>query len=194
MAPRPAEQLDAWLPQPAIRVAHRVTSTALPAELWRAANELTLAGSPVLGRLVQWRIPGTPRELSFERLLREPPFLVLTESEHSRVSGLVGRIWTLRRDYPVLGEPQRFRDFSERGSARVAIGIWAEEDVRGGALCAEARVQAIGPQGQLGVAAIRPLVRGFQHLIGSEALHAAVREAEMGRPAGASPQTRRSGG
>jgi hypothetical protein len=177
-------QLDDWLPDPAIRVAHRVPSKASPTELWGAASGLTLAQSPVLGRLVQWRIPGTTRELSFDRLLREPPFLVLAEGEHSLLSGLVGRIWTLRRDYPTLPDPERFRAFSEKGSARVAIRIWAEEDPRGGALCTEARVEALGVQGQVGVAAVRPLVRGFQHLIGSEALRAATRRAESGGSGG----------
>jgi|SRR5579875_1155666 len=178
------EQIDDWLPEPTIRVAHRVASTASPAELWRAASELTLAQSPVLGRLVQWRIPGTGRELSFDQLLREPPFLVLAEGEEALLSGLVGRIWTLRRDYPALAGPEQFRGFSERGSARVAIGVWAEQDPRGGVLRTEARVEAIGAQGQVGVAAVRPLVRGFQHLIGSEALRAAARRAESGRSGG----------
>ncbi len=172
------ELIDDWLAEPAIRVAHRVTSSASPAELWQAARELTLAESSVLGRLVQWRIPGTARELSFDRLLREAPFLVLAEGELSLLSGLVGRIWTLRRDYPTLTDPERFRAYAERGTARVAIGVWAEADPRGGALCTEARVEAIGVQGQVGVAAVRPLVRGFQHLIGSEALRAAARRAE----------------
>jgi hypothetical protein len=180
----PSERLDDWLPEPALRVAHRVTSTASPAELWRAARALTLGQSPVLGRLVQWRIPGTARELTFDALLREPPFLVLAEAESSLVSGLVGRIWTLRRDYPALPDPASFRAFAERGSARVAIAAWADADRRGGALCAEARVQALGAQGQLGVAAVRPLVIAFQPLIGSEALRAAARRAETGRPGG----------
>jgi hypothetical protein len=177
-------QLDDWLTDPTIRVAHRVSSTASPAQLWEAARALTLAQSPVLGRLVQWRIPGTARELSFDRLLREPPFLVLAEDERSLLSGLVGRIWTLRRDYPALGDPEQFRDYSERGSARVAIAVWAQEDPRGGALCTEARVEALGVQGQVGVAAVRPLVRGFQQLIGSEALRAAARRAESGPSGG----------
>jgi hypothetical protein len=184
MEPPLPEQLDDWLNEPALRVRHRVRSTAEPEQLWRAARALTLAESPVLGRLIQWRIPGTPRELSFERLLREPPFLVLAEGERSLLSGLVGRIWTLRRDYPVLADPERFRTFAERGSARVAIGVWAEDDPRGGALCVEARVQALDVQGQLGVAAVRPLVRAFQQLIGSETLRAAARRAETGRPGG----------
>ena len=178
------EQLEQWLPQPAIRVTHRARSDAGPGELWDAARALTLAQSPVLGRLVQWRIPGTQRELSFDRLLHEPPFLVLAEGERWLLSGLVGRIWTLRRDYPVLDDPESFREFSERGSARVAIAVWSEPESPGGALCAEARVEGLGAQGQLGVAAVRPLVRAFQHLIGTEALRAAARRAEAGRPGG----------
>ncbi|HLI58373.1 MAG TPA: hypothetical protein VKV21_01780 [Solirubrobacteraceae bacterium] len=174
----PPEQLDDWLPDPALRVAHRMSSPASPAELWRSARALTLSQSPVLGRLVQWRIPGTARELTFDALLREPPFLVLAEDERWLLSGLVGRIWTLRRDYPALPDPASFRGFAQRGSARVAIGVWAEDDPRGGALCAEARVEALGAQGQLGVAAVRPLVIAFQHLIGSEALRAAAQRAE----------------
>jgi hypothetical protein len=178
------DHIDDWLPEPAIRVAHRIASTASPAQLWKSAGDLTLAQSPVLGRLVQWRIPGTARELSFDRLLREPPFLVLAEGDQSLLSGLVGRIWTLRRDYPALSDPEQFHAFSERGSARVAIGVWAEPDPRGGALCMEARVEALGVQGQVGVAAVRPLVRGFQGLIGSEALRAAARRAESGAAGG----------
>jgi hypothetical protein len=109
---------------------------------------------------------------------------VLADGEVSLLSGLVGRIWTLRRDYPTLADPAQFRAFSERGSARVAIGVWAEPDPRGGALCADARVQALGVQGQVGVAAVRPLVRGFQNLIASEALRAAARQAETERSGG----------
>ena len=59
------------------------------------------------------------------------------------------------------------------------FGHWAEESPDGGAaLTSEVRVQAIGTQGRLGVAAVRPLVRAFGHLVGSEGIGAAVRRAE----------------
>jgi hypothetical protein len=45
-------------------------------------------------------------------------------------------------------------------------------------LRSEVRVQAIGAQGRVGVAAVRPLVRAFHPLIFSEGLAAAVRRAE----------------
>ena len=57
------------------------------------------------------------------------------------------------------------------------------EDERGrrarpGALCSEVRVEAFGRQGRIGLATVRPLVRGFQQLIGSDGIAAAVRRAE----------------
>ena len=42
----------------------------------------------------------------------------------------------------------------------------------------ETRVQAIGAQGRLGLAAVRPLVNAFQSLVGSDGIEAAVRGAE----------------
>jgi hypothetical protein len=48
----------------------------------------------------------------------------------------------------------------------------------GSILSVEVRVQAIGAQGRLGVSAVRPLVRAFGGLVGSEGIGAAVRRAE----------------
>jgi hypothetical protein len=129
---------------------------------------------------VRWRIPGLAGDLRFDQLFREPPFIVLAEAERALVCGLVGRIWTLRRDYPDLAGPEEFRSWAQPGTARVVIASWSMEDGSGAALCVEARVQALGVQGQLGVAAVRPLVHAFQQLIATETLRAAVRRAERG--------------
>jgi hypothetical protein len=40
-------------------------------------------------------------------------------------------------------------------------------------------VAAVGAQGRLGIAAVRPLVSAFGSLIGSDGLEAAVRRAEQ---------------
>lgn len=174
-----APDLDNWLPKPALRVVHRRESTVAPAALWQAAQEVRLSDTAVLGRLVGWRIPGLARDLGYESLFRQPPFIVLQEEEHALVSGLVGRIWTLRRDYPQLGSPEEFAQWSRGGTARVVIANWAQErDGGGSVLAAEARVEPIGAQGRIGVAAVRPVVRAFQHLVGSEGISAAVRRAE----------------
>jgi hypothetical protein len=174
-------RLDSWLPRPALRVTHRRESGVSPGELWEAASAVRLRDTQLLGRLVRWRIPGTPPEITFDEMFRRPPFIVLDESEHALVSGIVGRIWTLRRDYPTLEVPEAFREWSDRGTARVVFASWAEPlDGGRGALCSEVRVDAIGRRGRLGLATVRPLVHRFHRLIGSDGIAAAVRLAEQG--------------
>jgi hypothetical protein len=172
--------LDHWLPRPSMRVAHRRESDAPPERLWEAARAVRLADAHMLGRLVRWRIPGLEPDLSFDAMFRAPPFIVLAEeSERVLVSGLVGRIWTLRRDYPHLTDPAEFREWSSGGTARVLFANWIEDNEGGrAALRSEVRVEAIGAQGRVGVAAVRPLVGAFGNLIGSDGIEAAVRLAE----------------
>jgi hypothetical protein len=171
--------LDDWLPEASLRVVERRPSRATPERLWEAARTVPLSETGLLGRLIRLRIPGLPPEIAFGEMFRRPPFTVLVEAEQGLVSGLVGRIWTLRRDYPELDSPQEFRDWSTRGTARVVFGHWVEESREGEpVLVSDVRVQAIGVQGRVGVAAVRPLVRAFGGLVGSEGLQAAVRRAE----------------
>ena len=172
-------ELDDWLPHPALRVEYRRESTASGDQLWTAAREVRLCETGMLGRLLRWRIPGLEPDLSYDGLFREPPFVVLDEGEHFLISGLVGRIWTLRRDYPELHSADEFREWSEGGTARVVFAHSAQEAPDGReALVSEARVQPLGAQGRIGVAAVRPIVRTFGPLVGSEGIRAAVRRAE----------------
>jgi len=178
-APRYELDLDHWIPNPSIRVAHRRESSVEPDRLWDAAREVVLSDAPRIGQLIRWRIPGTRPDLRFDELFRVPPFAVLAEGEHALVSGLVGRIWTLRRDYPRLHGAEEFLEWSKSGSAKVVFSNWVEPAGPGGsALRSEARVQPLGVQGRLGVGAVRPLVRAFQHLVASDAIAAAVKRAE----------------
>ncbi len=172
--------LDHWLPKPSIRVTHRRESSAPADRLWEAARTVRLSDTRLLGRVVRWRIPGLAPDISFDQLFRAPPFLVLDEDEgHALVSGLVGRIWTLRRDYPRLDDPEEFLQWSTGGTARVLFATWIEPGPsERTALRAEVRVESIGPQGRVGVAAVRPLVGAFGNLIGSDGIEAAVRLAE----------------
>ena len=173
-----APDLDRWLPDPAIRVTHRRKSRATAEELWQAAEDLSLAQTYLLGRLVRWRIPGVPADSSFSELFKNQPFTVLAQTESSLVSGLVGRIWTLRRDYPAI-DPDVFEEWQESGTAKVVIAHWvSSQDAGGSTLHSETRVRTFGAQGRLGLASVRPLVRGFEHLVGTDALAAAVRRAE----------------
>jgi hypothetical protein len=174
--------LDTWLADPAVRIAHQRSSRATPENLWQAARTLELKDTRMLGRLVRWRIPGLPAQATYEELFRHPPFTVLCEHDHTLVSGLVGRIWTLRRDYPELKDVEEFCGWSKGGTAKVVFAHWVEaEDGADSAtslLRSEARVKAYGPQGRIGLASVRPLISGFQDLVASDALAAAVREAE----------------
>jgi hypothetical protein len=140
-----------------------------------------LSDTAMLGRLVRWRIPGTAADQPFDQLLRNPPFIVLAEDSDDPllISGLVGRIWTLRRDYPQLDNPDEFLRWHATGTARVVFANWIESDANGQtALATEVRVEAFGRQGRIGIAAVRPLVSAFHNLLGSDGLAAAVRQAE----------------
>ena len=139
---------------------------------------MRLGDTQLLGRLVRWRIPGTSADIAFAELFRTPPFIVLEEDEHLLLSGIVGRIWTLRRDYPQLRDPDEFLHWSTAGTARVLFATWVEPVDGGAMLTSETRVQALGAQGRLGVRAVGPLVTAFQHLIGTDGITTAVRLAE----------------
>jgi hypothetical protein len=184
--PRPPHQtdmkpdLDQWLPDPGLQVAHRREARAPAEQLWESAKRLRVGETAMLGRLIRWRIPGITAEVSFDELFQNPPFILLDgDVEDAMVSGLVGRIWTLRRDYPRLSGPEEFRAWSQRGTARVLFANWIEAGGDGrSALVSETRVEAVGTQGRIGVAAVRPLVRSFHNLVGSDGIEAAVRRAE----------------
>jgi hypothetical protein len=179
--PADRPDLDRWIANPAIRVEHRRDSSAAPGRLWDAARQVPLSDATRLGQLIRWRIPGTRPDLRFDELFRSQPFMVLAEAEQALVSGLVGRIWTLRRDYPRLDGSEEFLDWSQSGTARVVFANWVAPAGPGrSALHSEARVEPIGVQGRLGVAAVRPLVRAFQGLVASDGIAAAVRLAERG--------------
>jgi hypothetical protein len=173
------EDLDRWLDAPALRVAHRRESHAPEQALWEAARTVRLCDAGRLGRLVRWRIPGLRPDAAFDEVFRRPPFLVLEDRSDALISGLVGRIWTLRRDYPILETPEQFTDWSRPGTVRVLFGNWIEPAGEGrAALASEVRVQPFGLQGRIGLAAVRPLVSAFQGLVASDGIAAAVRRAE----------------
>jgi len=169
--------LDIWLDDPAIRVCHRREAAVDEAALWEAARTVRVKDTRVLGRLLRWRIPGTSGSIPYDELFREPPFVVLHEEPGVLVSGLVGRIWTLRRDYPVI-DADEFRSWSAPGTARVLYANWVEPDDGGAALVSETRVRATDRDGRRGLTGVRPLITAFNALIGREALDLAVSRAE----------------
>jgi hypothetical protein len=179
MTPDLSPQLDTWLPTPAVCIRHQRRSAVAPDVLWQAARAIRLRDTRLLGRVVRWRIPGVEAEASFDQLFRESPFTVLEENELALVSGIVGRIWTLRRDYPQLSSPEEFRSWSESGTARVLFANWVKPGQDGDSLLrAEVRAEPFGVQGRVGMASVRPLIRAFQQLIATDAMGVAVRRAE----------------
>jgi hypothetical protein len=173
--------LDAWLPDPQVRRSHRRSARADPDVLWRAAADVTIAEAPRLGRAVRWRIPGTPADISFRELLRSYPFTVLAEGERWSVSGLCGRLWTLRRDYPRLETPEDFLEWDEPGTVRVLLADWVEPEGDGrAAVCNESRVDPVDRGAGFRLRALWAIVGGLERLVGGEALNAATRRAEEG--------------
>jgi hypothetical protein len=171
--------LDAWLPEHDLRTRHRREAPAAPDDLWTAATGVRIGEARRLGRVVRWRLPGTPPELTFRELFASEPFVVLEEGERASVSGLCGRIWTLTRDYPRLADPGAFARWDEPGTVRVAFGHWVEAAGDGrSAIVSEARVQAIDRSARLRLKALWAIVGAFERLIGAEPLAIAARRAE----------------
>ena len=167
-------------------------AAAVPRErLWHAAEAVLVSDAPTLGRVLRWRIPGTPAELPFREVFRRYPFSVLDEGDGWSISGLAGRVWSLR---PRLSRARRRRRVSATGTSpdtvRVLFAHWVEDDGDdGSALVSESRVQPVDRSARWRMRALWGTVGRFERLIGGEALTAATRRATEGgrRPLGAHP-------
>lgn len=180
--------LDAWLPDPAVRTRHRRTARADPQAVWDAALGIRLDQTRTLGRIVQWRIPTASSSASFRELLSTHPFAVLDEGERWSVSGLCGRIWTTRDDYADV-DAAAFRAWDVPGTVRVLMAHWVEEDAAGrSAIVSEARVQPTDRRAQWALRSLWVAVSPFERLIGAEPLSLVVRRAEAGETAEATPR------
>ena len=185
------DDLAAWLPTPAVSTRHVRSAPVTVDALWAAALGLRLDETPTLGRLIQWRLPGTEPHQTFGGLLDHDPFVILDEGEHHSLSGLCGRIWTFSRDYPHLDGPEAFRTWDRAGTVRVLFAHWAEPDGNGGArLISEARVEPVDLGARLALRSLWLVVKVFERRIGSEALTLAVRRATAAAPDGPTPPRR----
>jgi hypothetical protein len=162
-----------------VRTRHRRVARADPDDIWHAAETVRVRDTPVLGRAVRWRIPGTAAATAYRDLFRAYPFTVLDEGDRWSISGLAGKIWTLRRDYPRLSGADEFLSWDEPGTVRVLFAHWVD-DGAGPALVSEARVQAVDRRSALRLRALWGVVGGLERLIGGEALSVAARRAERG--------------
>lgn len=174
-----SDRLDSLLPGATIRTQHRRAAAAAPDRLWACTRAVRLDDTTTLGRLVRWRLPGTPPASTFDDLLRGYPFTVLDEGERVLVSGLCGRIWTLSRDYPHLNGAADFHAWSEPGTVRVLIAHWVQPLADGRTeIVSEARVAPVNRAAAMRLRALWIVVGPFDHLVGAEGLTVAARRAE----------------
>ena len=157
-----------------VRTNHRRESSAGTRELWAAAATIRLRDCRVLGRLVRARIPGLRASETFEEMFRNPPFNLLDEGPTHRLSGLCGRIWTVRGDFALLDDPADFETWRAPGTARVLFANWAESTEAGSALFSEVRVAPVDRRAGVYVRTLGPFISAFQGLVGTEALSRAV--------------------
>jgi hypothetical protein len=173
------ERLDAWLDDPQVQTHHTRRSRAEPAVLWEAASRVRLCDTRTLGRIVRWRIPGLDPGLTYHDLFRDYPFTVLEEDDGLLLSGLVGKIWTLQRDYPRLSGADAFAAWDEPATVRVLFAHWVRPDGDGAELVSQARVQPTDRVASLRLRALWSVVGPFDRFVGPEPLAQAVRSAEL---------------
>ena len=180
-APLSSEELDGWVGSPAVRTRRERSAAVDAAELWRAAQSVKLSETRSVGRLVRWRIPGTPADLRFAELFDRYPFTPLGSGPTHFLSGLCGRIWTFRRDYPRLSSASEFQAWSEPATVRVLFAHWSEPTDEGGSkIVSETRVEPVDRRAALRLRGLWAVVGRFEPLIGSEPLALAARRAEHG--------------
>jgi hypothetical protein len=167
--------LDDLLPDAPVRTYHRRSTSVGAEDVWDAACALRLTDTRRLGRLVRWRLPDTPADSTFRELLRRHPFVLLDEGSRYSISGLCGRIWTIRADYPRLSGLADFTTWDEPGTVRVLFATWIQERADGRVeLCQEARVKPVDRAAALRLRLLWAAVGRFEGLIGSEAVSRAL--------------------
>ena len=141
------------------------------------AETVRLRDCRILGRLMRARIPGLRSSTTFYELFRSDPFNLLEEGPNYVLSGLCGRIWTVRRDFAVLAEPADFVAWHAPGTVRVLFANWAEPSERGSALQSEVRIAAVDRKAAGYVRALQPFISAFRGLVAKEPLKVATQRA-----------------
>jgi hypothetical protein len=174
----PPVDLDSWLSDPVLRTNHRREGATSEQQLWASAETVRLRDCRILGRLIRARIPGLESSLTFGELFRNDPFNLLEQGPTYTLSGLCGRIWTVRRDFAVLERPDDFLTWEVPGTVRVLFASWAEATEPGSALVSEVRIAAVDRRAALYVRGLEPFISAFQGLVAAEPLKIAVRRAD----------------
>jgi hypothetical protein len=173
----PPVDLDRWLTDPLQRTSYRREAPVGEDALWASAGTVRLRDCRILGRLIRTRIPGLRASMTFDKLFHGAPFNLLEEGPTYALSGLCGRIWTVRRDFAVLERPTDFLTWRVPGTARVLFANWAEATEAGSALVSEVRIAAVDRRAALYVRALGSFISAFQGLVAAEPLTIAARRA-----------------
>jgi hypothetical protein len=175
------DAIDRWAGNATVRSRHVRLVGADPATAWEAAKTVRLSDTGTLGRMVRWRIPGTPPSLTFHELFRRYPFTVLEEGDTWSLSGLCGKIWTLQRDYPRIDGPEAFEAWNKSGTVRVLFAHWTRPAGDGRSeLVSDCRVEPVDRRAALRLKTLWTVIGTFERLIGAEPLTVAQRRAEGG--------------
>jgi hypothetical protein len=171
--------IEQWAGEPGVRSFHRRVVDTDPEALWEAAKTVRLNDTRTLGRLVRWRIPDTPGDITFHELFQTYPFTLLDEGPTWSLSGLAGKIWTLQRDYPRLGGPDDYESWNQPGTVRVLFAHWTRPTDNGGAeLVSDCRVEPMDRRASIRLKTLWALISQFERLIGSEPLKVAASRAQ----------------
>lgn len=174
--------IDHWLPGRHARLRHARTSHVAPDELWAAALSVTLRDTPRLNRLIRWRLGrhAPAPETTFEEFFRTGIFMLLEEGERLSISGVAGKIWAPSGDYAEFETAGEYREYRERGTAKVVIKHEAREHARGSQISTEAWIWCADRRTEFVFRPFWALVGPFSRFIHTEALRVAVRRAEGG--------------
>src|SRR3954452_14441631 len=173
-------QTQDWLPGCHARLHHARVSTAGPDELWEAAQTVRLRDAPRLCRLIRWRLGkhAPAPETKFEEFFRTGIFMLLEEGERLYISGVAGKIWAPSGDYAQFETAGEYREWRERGTAKVVVKNEVREHERGSQIVNEARVWCADRRTQLIFRPFWAVVSPFARFVYSEGFAAAVRRAE----------------
>jgi hypothetical protein len=170
--------LDRWLEDPQVRTRHSREARAGVEGLWREAMGVALGDCRLLGRVVSRRLGIEDPSMTFAELFGAAPFVLLEQGPGWTLSGLCGRIWSVRGELGRVDGPDAFHGWDEAGTVRVLFAHWAAPRASGATLHSEVRVSPVDRRAALRLTALEPFIAAFQSLIGREALALAVRRAE----------------
>jgi hypothetical protein len=173
-------EVQDWLPGCHARLHLARASTASPEQLWEAAHTIQLRDAPRLCRLIRWRLGrhAPPPETTFEEFFRTGIFMLLEEGARLYISGVAGKIWAPSGDYAQFETAGEYREYRQRGTAKVVLKTEVRGHERGSQIVNEARVWCADRRTTIIFRPFWAIVSPFARFIYSEGFAAAVRRAE----------------